>query len=251
MAVRLLAVLSCVALSACSGASGTPGPGAAVRSPAAPTSASAPSAPDHGLLGGDGKTTSVPASPSATSVVTSALWPETDLSVAPKTFPTWRNSATSTVSHFASTVLGWQHPVVRPIRSRFRVETRVRAFAVTPRPGAQPVEVHAATVFDRQHWSVTYMWGFGAQEAPASLSINRAHGDVRLGYWNHAASARLLLIYGRHQLKRSSSTSAHWAFPLTFPINVNGAVIVLFKGYSGEVFTGWGTTVPAGPFAAG
>jgi hypothetical protein len=170
--------------------------------------------------------------------------------VVPATFPSWRRSAEGTTSHFASTVLGWRDPVVQTIRSRFHVEQGVQTFAVRPRTGAPAVEVHAARVFDGQHWSVTYMWGFGGQEPPASLSITRAKGDVRFGYWNDAATAKLLVIYGRHGIERTSSSSAHWTFPVTFPINVNGAVIVLFKNGSGEVTTGWGTALTAGPVAA-
>lgn len=195
-------------------------------------------------------TSAVP-SASASATLPLALWPETDRSVAPATYPTWRASAESTTGHFAAAVLRWPAPVVRSIRSQFHVEPGVRTFAVSPRVGAHAIEVHAARVFDEQHWSVTYLWGFGAQETPASVSIARARGEVTVGYWNHSASARLLVAYGRHQVERVASSSAHWTFPVTFPINVGGAVIVLFTDASGEVFTGWGTALSAGPVAAG
>lgn len=180
-----------------------------------------------------------------------ALWPETDRSVAPTTFPIWRGSAEGTTSHFAAAVLGWPNPVVHAIHSRFHVEQGVQTFAVSPRTGARAVEIHAARVFDRQHWSVTDMWGFGAQEPPASLAITRTNGDVRLGYWNNSATAKLLVTYGNHQLERTSSSSAHWTFPVTFPIDVNGAIIIMFKSRTGQVTTGWGTALTAGPIAAG
>jgi hypothetical protein len=83
------------------------------------------------------------------------------------------------------------------------------------------------------------------------VSITRSNGEVRFGYWNDSATAKLLVIYGRHQLERASSSSAHWTFPVTFPINISGAVIVLFRDGSGGVTTGWGTALRAGPIAAG
>jgi hypothetical protein len=140
---------------------------------------------------------------------------------------------------------------VQSLKSHFNVEHGVETFAVSPRSGAHTVEVHAARVFDGQQWSVTYLWGFGDQEPAASVSITRTRGDVRFAYWGDSASARLRVIYGRNQVERESSSSAHWSFPVTFPIDVGGGVIVLFRGSSGEVTSGWGTGLSAGPVAAG
>jgi hypothetical protein len=95
------------------------------------------------------------------------------------------------------------------------------------------------------------MWGFGAQEPAASVSITRVNGAVSLDYWEDSASAKLLIIYGHHRIERLSSSSASWSFPVTFPIDRGGAVVVLFTDSSGEVTTGWGTALSPGPFAAG
>jgi hypothetical protein len=180
-----------------------------------------------------------------------AVWPETARSVLPGRFPRWRTSAAATTTHFAIKVLGWPRPLVHPIDSRFHVERGVRTFAVRPHAGMRWVEVHSARIFDKRHWSVTYLWGFGRHEPGGSVSITRHHADVASGYWGRSSSALLRLIYGGHSLDRVSTTAAQWSVPLTFPINVNGAIMILFRNSTGQVYTGWATPVRAGPFAAG
>jgi hypothetical protein len=191
---------------------------------------------------------SPPASTSSSSFL--ALWPETDRSDVPATLPTWRGSASSTVAHFAAAVLGWSAATVRPIHSRFRMAAGVHAFAVSRRAGSHIVEIHAARV-GAGGWSVTYLWGFGRTEPRASVSVASTSANVALDYWNGAASAELSLTYGRNRVQRLSRKRAHWVVALTFPIGVNGAVLVLFRDNSGSVYTGWGTPLPAGPMAAG
>jgi hypothetical protein len=113
------------------------------------------------------------------------------------------------------------------------------------------VEIHAARVGAGRGWSVTYLWGFGRSEPPSSVSVAATSAEITFHYWNEAASAQLRLTYGHNEVKRMSHTQAHWAVPVAFPINVNGAVLVLFRDHSGNVYTGWGTPLPAGPVAAG
>jgi hypothetical protein len=111
--------------------------------------------------------------------------------------------------------------------------------------------VHVARLVGNGAWSVTYLWGFGGAEPEASVSISRTSATVAFNYWNDAASAQLFVTYGRAKVERVSRTKAQWVVPIHFSINVNGAVIVLFRDALGHVYTGWGTPLQAGPMAAG
>lgn len=180
-----------------------------------------------------------------------ALWPETAQSEVHAAAPAWRESARATTAHFAIAVLRWKNPIVRSTRSRFHLEKGDRAFIVLPAAGADGIEVHAARVVDSHRWSVTYLWGFGASEPPASVGISATRAYVGFGYWGRARSAQLLLRYGPHQIARTATRKAEWTTPITFKLNMTGAVIVLFLDKRGAVFTGWGTALPVGPFSAG
>jgi len=205
----------------------------------------------HASSTGSGQTTGSPTPADTSSPGFLALWPETDRSVVPETLPTWRDSASSTVAHFAAAVLGWPSARIRPIRSRFHLVPGVHAFAVSRVVGSHVVEIHAARVGAGRGWSVTYLWGFGRSEPPASVSIAATSAKITLHYWDGAASAQLRLTYGRNKIERVSRTQAHWTVPVAFPISINGAVLVLLRDNSGNVYTGWGTPLSAGLTAAG
>jgi len=180
-----------------------------------------------------------------------AIWPETAWSELPQRFPAWRDSAQQTVAHLATDLFAWRSPSVQRIRSHFHLAPGTEAFAVSAMPGSHPIEVHAARVVDTRHWSVTYLWGFGRQEPAAAVSIAAHKADVTVDYWGRSRAATLLLHYGSRRLQKTSTRAASWSLPIDFPINVTGAVIVLFRDTTGAVYTGWGTPLPAGPFAAG
>ncbi|MEY2433334.1 MAG: hypothetical protein QOC92_3059 [Acidimicrobiaceae bacterium] len=98
---------------------------------------------------------------------------------------------------------------------------------------------------------MTYLWGFGRQEPAASVSIGADRARVAVDYWGQSRAATLLLHYGDRQLSRTATHAARWSLPIDFPLTVPGAVIVLFRDWTGAVYTGWGTPLPAGPFTAG
>ena len=228
--LRVIAACLVGAAVGCSGGSRSPSPAASstVVTPAGSLASTNPSSPEF-----------------------LALWPETDRSVVPATIPRWRQSAPPTVAHFATAVLDWPHPIVRPARSRFRLDPGVHAFDVSRQIGTHVVEVHAARVGSTRAWSVTYLWGFGRGEPRGSVSITALSASIAFDYWDGAASAELRLTYASHTIKRASATRARWVVPVKFPINVNGAVIVVFRDRAGNVYTGWGTPLRAGPIAAG
>lgn len=180
-----------------------------------------------------------------------AVWPETARSELPHRFPAWRGSAQQTVAHLATGLFVWRSPSVRRIHSHFNLAPGTQAFAVSATAESHAIEVHAARVVDARHWSVTYLWGFGRQEPAASVSIAAGKASVAVDYWGRSRMATLLLHYGNGRLQKAARHAASWSVPIDFPLNATGAVIVLFRDNTGVVYTGWGTPLPAGPFAAG
>lgn len=178
-----------------------------------------------------------------------ALWPETAASQVPATLPSWRRSPEQTARRFAGSVFGWGDPQVAA--SRFDARSHADVYTLARADGAPRIEVHLKRMVDAEHWSVTYFWGFGEEDPSASVSVTPEKAYVGFDYWGDATSAQLLLRYGNHQVERTSQEEAEWKVPIDFPLDTTGAVMVLFRDAQGRVFTGWGTSLPAGNFAAG
>lgn len=234
------ALLAAVSLAACTSSEPSPPRQAAPTAAASPKPS--PEAPAE---------TPTPAALSTAAATFSALWPETAAADVPTSPPAWRRSAEQTAHRFATSVLGWGDPQVTSAESQAAVESGTEVFLLSRAAGAPRIEVHLERMVDAEHWSVTYLWGFGKDDHPASVSVTPEKAHVGFGYWGDAASAQLLLRYGRHQIERTSDETAEWDVPTGFPLDTTGAVMVLFRDAQGHVFTGWGTALPAGDFAAG
>jgi hypothetical protein len=161
----------------------------------------------------------------------------------------WREDAHATALRFAADVLGWNDAAVTD--SEPTEDGSFGANVVLARePGGPTVEVRVhRAVADRWN-SVTYLWGFPDEtDHPASASIQGREVGIGFGF-EGGTSAELRLGHGEHELVESAPTP-RWQLTLDYDPVQTGSVMVLFRDQDGRVFAGWGTTLPAGDFAAG
>ena len=178
-----------------------------------------------------------------------AVWPEVVVGSTEETFKPWRKDARQTASHFATAVLGWKSPRLTQITPSNLAPGEL-AYDARPAPGGHSIELRLKHVYDLEQWSVTYLWGFGKAEHASSVRVDAGIVEVHFSFAQAGLTPELRVASGPNLLKKSSTSGADWKLSTDWFPEGSGSIMVLFRNANGEAVTGWGTPLPAGPFAA-
>ena len=180
-----------------------------------------------------------------------AIWPEDTPQAAARTAvgleqgdDPWRTDASETAVEFSQRVLEWPHPSTGAVKDlgygSFAVE-------VTRESGGPSVSVRVAKLIADRWWSVTYVQG----DPPEGYTATVRGSKVELGFDDDgAASMDVRVGYGGQGVSRTVTRPGLKA-DLGFEPTTTGHFLVLYRNEHGEVFSAFGTKLPAGDFAAG
>lgn len=179
-----------------------------------------------------------------------AIWPETDVRDVRSDEPAWSSAPESTALEFAREVLGWDDATVPSdvlIDSFAGTRSVPVARAEHDGPATGTVITVRQVVADR--WRVSSVGPLDADDdSYASVSVRRTTVYADAGPSHPGTVTREV------QFRYSGVLSvgpAEQDFELAAEPTGAGSVLVLFRDAAGEVIGAWGTTLPAGDFAAG
>jgi hypothetical protein len=184
-----------------------------------------------------------------------AVWPETAGGTVGVDQPAWRSDERETALEFARQVLGWEDAVA-PVELSEPSEDGhiggVYGIVRTDHPGQVSVFV-APTLGGR--WFGVYHVGFRCcvEDQTASVLVDGSTGWATAGPPPPEAVGTVVRFdHGGRIASGTLPLDGDAApFDLGYTPDTTGSVLVLFVDGTGEVVGAWGTSLPAGDFAAG
>ena len=179
-----------------------------------------------------------------------AIWPEDTPEAAARAAvglesgaDPWRVDAVTTAAEFARQKLEWPQPATGAVRDEgygsFAVE-------VAREKGGPSVSIRLAKLIADRWWSVTYVQG----SPPEDYSTTVRGARIELGFDDEgAASMDVEVRYGDRGLSKTL-TAAGLTANLGFAPATTGHFLILYRDGTGQVFSAFGSTLPAGRFAA-